>query len=302
MTELFYTYIWKDANGVPFYVGKGRGKRAWHVYKRSFEFKAAYSQGGCTVEIVDEFIMESQAHAHEMQLIEQYGRREFGGLLVNKTDGGEGLTGMVHTAEAKAKISAANLGVKNARFGKALSAETKASIAAANIGKLQSVETKDKNRQSQLLRFKDPAERARLSEAHLKRWEDPSEREKQSRASKKGWENPFRHSKASADIRKRYEDQAEREKHAIALRLAPPHKGNTSGFKGVSWDKSRGKWFASLRIGKKQKNLGRYPTDVEAARAYDAACIEAFGLGNCYLNFPPPAANDNTPKPAAKAA
>lgn len=124
---MFYTYVWKDASGVPFYVGKGSGNRLHNTHNRSAEFKAIHSQGGCAVEIVDEFILDTQASAHEMELVAFYGRREFGGLLVNKTDGGDGALGYFHTADSRAKISAANK-------GKVVSPETlaKMRIAASN--------------------------------------------------------------------------------------------------------------------------------------------------------------------------
>lgn len=137
---MFYTYVWRDGAGVPFYVGKGgrdRGRRARSLSGRSHEFTAMHSQGGCTVGIVDEFIHESEAHAGEVELIERYGRREDGGLLVNKTVGGEGILGLVHTSDAKEKIRAANVGKK-------LSAEHRAKIGAAHAGKITSQECKDK--------------------------------------------------------------------------------------------------------------------------------------------------------------
>jgi hypothetical protein len=52
---------------------------------------------------------------------------------------------------------------------------------------------------------------------------------------------------------------------------------NTSGLKGVSWEKDRGKWRASITINGKAKNLGRYDSIVEAGRAYRVAAIEAWG-------------------------
>lgn len=66
--SLFYTYIWRQRNGEPFYVGKGTGD-THTANKRSKEFKEIYAQGGCVVEIVDWFIHESQAHANEVELI-----------------------------------------------------------------------------------------------------------------------------------------------------------------------------------------------------------------------------------------
>lgn len=42
--------------------------------------------------------------------------------------------------------------------------------------------------------------------------------------------------------------------------------GNTSGIKGVSWDRSRNKWLAFKRANGKTKNLGRFNTKEEAER------------------------------------
>lgn len=52
---------------------------------------------------------------------------------------------------------------------------------------------------------------------------------------------------------------------------------NTSGFKGVSHNKRRGKWQAYVIVDRKQKHLGYYATAIEAAIAYDAAAIEYHG-------------------------
>ncbi|RAS13529.1 HNH endonuclease [Ensifer adhaerens] len=46
---------------------------------------------------------------------------------------------------------------------------------------------------------------------------------------------------------------------------------NRTGVKGVTWDKTRQKWFASIRVNGKTKSLGRYQDINEAARAYDGA-------------------------------
>jgi HNH endonuclease/AP2 domain len=52
---------------------------------------------------------------------------------------------------------------------------------------------------------------------------------------------------------------------------------NTSGIKGVSWQSSRSKWIAVITINGIAKNLGRYDSIVDAAKAYRAAAIEVWG-------------------------
>lgn len=270
----YYTYIWRDAAGVPFYVGKGKGKRASDIKQRSREFKDIHATGGCYVDIVDWFIHESQAHALEVELIEQYGRRDMGGTLVNKTDGGEGVSGL--SAEGRAKISASKVGKKRGplteehrakmsaalkgRPGKSPSAEARAKISAALSGKPgtpHSLET-----------------RARMSANASRR---PPEYYDAMTAAKVGKKrDPFNQEWIDAMRR--------------VQRMKPPR----DGFKGVSFDVNRNKWMAKIKTGEKPRHLGRFATDEDAARAYDLAAVEAWGIGNCYLNFPDhTAANDN---------
>lgn len=49
---------------------------------------------------------------------------------------------------------------------------------------------------------------------------------------------------------------------------------NTSGVTGVSWDNSRNKWFVSINIDGKMKNLGRFDDFNEAVEARRQAEIE----------------------------
>lgn len=56
---------------------------------------------------------------------------------------------------------------------------------------------------------------------------------------------------------------------------------NSSGFKGVCWDKNRGKWVAYIKIAGRMKNLGRHATKQAAATAYDDAAVAHFGEFAC---------------------
>jgi AP2 domain len=49
---------------------------------------------------------------------------------------------------------------------------------------------------------------------------------------------------------------------------------NTSGLKGVSWDKAQQKWRAVIRVEGVLSHLGRFNCPFEAARAYDRKALE----------------------------
>lgn len=69
-------------------------------------------------------------------------------------------------------------------------------------------------------------------------------------------------------------------------RRMPKH--NTSGYKGVSWDKQRGMWIAIIRAHKTRHYLGHYDDPIEAAKAYDTAARDLHG-DFARLNFAPSA-------------
>lgn len=52
---------------------------------------------------------------------------------------------------------------------------------------------------------------------------------------------------------------------------------NTSGFKGVCYDKRRNKWAAQITIDYKHKFLGYHATPEDAAAAYEKAAIHYHG-------------------------
>jgi hypothetical protein len=62
-------------------------------------------------------------------------------------------------------------------------------------------------------------------------------------------------------------------------------KPNTSGFKGVGWNKEIRKWFGLLTCRGKYYYVGSFTNPVDAAKAYDAKAVEINGAF-AYLNFP----------------
>ena len=53
--------------------------------------------------------------------------------------------------------------------------------------------------------------------------------------------------------------------------------GKYSTYKGVSFDKSRGCWFAYIHYQGKTRSLGRWADEHEAAEAYNRAALETWG-------------------------
>lgn len=62
-------------------------------------------------------------------------------------------------------------------------------------------------------------------------------------------------------------------------------KSTSSKYKGVYWNKQHKKWRSRITIDGKQKHLGKFTSEIDAALAYDRASYRAFGVF-ARLNFP----------------
>lgn len=99
---MYYTYTYAKLDGTVFYVGKGKGRRAFSSSDRPRYFlEHALEQGGIVVRIVRRFETEAEAFEHEKELIRSY--REQGVFLLNRTDGGRGNNGYVQPEALRAR-------------------------------------------------------------------------------------------------------------------------------------------------------------------------------------------------------
>ncbi len=78
-----------------------------------------------------------------------------------------------------------------------------------------------------------------------------------------------------------------------AVQRSKTSLSNTSGYKGVNYNKNRNKWQARIKFHGQTKSLGYYHTPEEAAKAYNKAATELYGE-NARLNILSDKGNDNS--------
>lgn len=152
---MFYAYVYRDTRphkqNEPIYVGKGCKNRSSihmdgshnpHLAAKINKMKALGLAP--SIEII-EAIDENHAFFLEECLIEVIGRADLNlGPLTNMTNGGEGVSGVVMSAEARAKMSAAKLGKPSWNKGKEWPAVVRAKVSLGLTGKTASAETRAK--------------------------------------------------------------------------------------------------------------------------------------------------------------
>ena len=153
----FYTYAYLREDRTPYYIGKG-------VRYRLFEGSGKpcpVPKDKNRIIFLKQNLIEEEAFKHETYMISVFGRKIDGGILLNKTFGGEGASGRVvkdstrvilkekcsgwkHTPEAIEKIRQSSL----SRIYSPKSEETKRKISNTLKGRKLSKELVDKRTQS----------------------------------------------------------------------------------------------------------------------------------------------------------
>jgi hypothetical protein len=117
----FYTYFHtRNDTGAVFYVGKGKGRRAYDTTRNKY-WRSIYEKCGRTVNFSMTNLSETEAFEHEKYLIAHY--KSMGVILANFTNGGEGVSGLVFTKEHRAAIALKSKGRKHSEEYKQLMRE-----------------------------------------------------------------------------------------------------------------------------------------------------------------------------------
>ena len=157
MKNDYYTYAYLREDGTPYYIGKGRGKRA---YKNNGRTVCKRPKDRQLILVLKKNLTEEQAYKHEVYMIAVFGRKDIGtGILRNRTNGGEGKSGRVTSPETKKRMSAyqSNRPEKHRR-----------NLANAGRGRTHTEETKEKIRRKKLGKKLPEHLKRKLGASHCK--------------------------------------------------------------------------------------------------------------------------------------
>ena len=156
---VFYVYEhWRPDKDTCFWVGKGRGRRAYY-FRRSSRYNRVIAKlarlGMCAeVRLVAEALSEPEALQIEKERI-AFWRATGTGDLCNMTDGGECVSGLRHSKETKELIASKKRGLvasaetlkkmSLAQTGRRQSPESRAKLSASKTGKPQGPHTPEHN-------------------------------------------------------------------------------------------------------------------------------------------------------------
>ena len=175
---IYYTYAFLREDRTPYYIGKGKGNRAYRRRNKGIKPPKDKSK----ILILKQNLTEEESFRHEVYMIAVFGRKDLGtGILHNKTNGGDGVSGAVVSDETRRKMSEALKGkprskeirrkISESHKGKTHSEESRRNMSESQKGKTFSEETKRKLSESQKGKNHSEETRRKMSEARKgKKW------------------------------------------------------------------------------------------------------------------------------------
>ena len=137
----FYTYAYLRVDRTPYYIGKGKGRRLYEKHQKGISVPKDKSR----IIFLKQNLTEEEAFKHEIYMIDVFGRKDLGtGILRNKTEGGDGTSGFIHSQETKRKMTEAKTGKTHSEESKRKMSEVKKGEKHPLYGKCHSEETKRK--------------------------------------------------------------------------------------------------------------------------------------------------------------
>ena len=141
MNKKYYTYAYLREDGTPYYIGKGSGYRINRLDGRPCPTPKDKSR----IIFLKQNLTEEEAFKHEIYMISVFGRKDLGtGILYNRSIGGDGASGFIHSQEAREKIRKSKIGKNNPFYNKTHTQEAREKISIANKNKVISQETREK--------------------------------------------------------------------------------------------------------------------------------------------------------------
>ncbi len=102
--KIYYTYAYLREDGTPYYIGKGKEDRI-----KSKQRNINQPKNISRIIFLKQNLTEEEAFKHEIYMIFIFGRKDLKtGILHNKTNGGDGVSGRILNEETKKKIGEAN--------------------------------------------------------------------------------------------------------------------------------------------------------------------------------------------------
>ena len=137
MKNDYYTYAYLRKDGTPYYIGKGRGYRAYYKHRQLVRQPPVGR-----ILFLKKNLTEEEAFRHEVYMISVLGRKDLGtGILRNLTNGGEGTSGWSPTDATRKKMSESQKGRKH-------SSEAIEKMRQKHLGRVASQETLEKLKQN----------------------------------------------------------------------------------------------------------------------------------------------------------